>query len=54
MVAEHDMHFFVGTNGNSFGGGSGDARPISRRVTSHFRSPVIGIETVYNLSEPRA
>ena len=53
LVAEHHVHYFVGTNANSFGGGSGDAQAITRWVTSHFLSQVIGSETVYNLSEPR-
>jgi hypothetical protein len=54
LVAEHDVHYFVGANASSFGGGSGDAQAITKWVTSHFRSETVGGETVYNLTEPRA
>jgi 4-amino-4-deoxy-L-arabinose transferase-like glycosyltransferase len=51
-VAEHKIHYFVGTNAHSFGGGSGDAQAITNWVTSHFRAQTVGGETVYNLTEP--
>ncbi len=54
LVAEHEVHYFVGANASSFGGGSGDAQAITKWVTSHFRSETVAGETVYNLTEPRA
>ena len=53
LVAEHEVHYFVGANADSFGGGPGDAQAITKWVTSHFRSEAVGSETVYNLTEPR-
>jgi hypothetical protein len=52
MVAEHKIHYFVGTNSDSFGGGSGDAQQITEWVGRHFTAQTIGGETVYNLTEP--
>jgi hypothetical protein len=49
-VADHDIHYFVGANSHSFGGGSGDAAQITNWVEAHFRSQTIGGETVYNLA----
>jgi hypothetical protein len=50
LVAEHKIHYFVGANSDSFGGGSGDAAAISTWVTAHFKSQTVGGETVYNLA----
>jgi 4-amino-4-deoxy-L-arabinose transferase-like glycosyltransferase len=52
-VAEHDIHYFVGANSHSFGGGSGDAAQITAWVKAHFRAQTIGGETVYDL-QPEA
>jgi 4-amino-4-deoxy-L-arabinose transferase-like glycosyltransferase len=49
-VADHDIHYFVGANSHSFGGGSGDAAQITKWVEAHFRSQTVGGETVYNLA----
>jgi hypothetical protein len=51
-VEEHKIHYFVGTNADSFGGGSGDAAAITKWVASHFRSQTVGGEKVYNLTQP--
>jgi 4-amino-4-deoxy-L-arabinose transferase-like glycosyltransferase len=51
-VAEHDIHYFVGANSHSFGGGSGDAAQITTWVKAHFRAQTIGGETIYNLTSP--
>jgi hypothetical protein len=53
-VADHEIHYFVGANSHSFGGGSGDAAKITAWVEAHFRSETIGGETVYNLTSPKA
>jgi 4-amino-4-deoxy-L-arabinose transferase-like glycosyltransferase len=49
-VADHDIHYFVGANSDSFGGGSGDAARITAWVEAHFKAETVGGETVYNLS----
>jgi hypothetical protein len=49
-VADHDIHYFVGANSDSFGGGSGAAAQITAWVEAHFRAETVGGETVYNLS----
>jgi hypothetical protein len=54
LVANHKIHYFVGTNADSFGGGSGDASAITKWVTAHFKSQTVGGETVYNLTQPRS
>jgi hypothetical protein len=53
-VADHEIHYFVGANSDSFGGGSGDAARITAWVQAHFRSETVGGETVYNLTSPEA
>jgi 4-amino-4-deoxy-L-arabinose transferase-like glycosyltransferase len=49
-VADHDIHYFVGANSDSFGGGSGTAAQITSWVEAHFRAQTVGGETVYDLS----
>ena len=51
-VAEDKIHYFVGENADSFGGGSGDAAAITSWVASHFTGTKVGDETVYNLTKP--
>ena len=50
LVAQGKVHYFVGTNADSFGGGSGDAQQITDWVSAHFRSRTVGGETVYILT----
>jgi 4-amino-4-deoxy-L-arabinose transferase-like glycosyltransferase len=52
MVAAHEIHYFIGANSNTFGGGSGTATAITSWVTSHFSKETVGGETVYNLARP--
>jgi 4-amino-4-deoxy-L-arabinose transferase-like glycosyltransferase len=49
-VSGHDIHYFVGANSDSFGGGSGDAAQITSWVEAHFHAETVGGETVYDLS----
>ncbi len=51
-VADHEIHYFVGTNSDSFGGGSGNAAQITAWVKAHFRSETVGGETIYDLASP--
>jgi hypothetical protein len=50
LVAEHKIHYFVGENSDSFGGGSGDAAAITKWVEAHFTARTVGGETVYDLA----
>ena len=50
LVSEHKIHYFVGQNQASFGGGSGDASRITSWVESHFTGETVGGVTVYNLT----
>jgi 4-amino-4-deoxy-L-arabinose transferase-like glycosyltransferase len=53
LVSEHKIHYFVGTNSDSFGGGTGDAAAISSWVAAHYRAETVGGVTVYNLTTPK-
>ena len=50
MVAGHEVHYFIGANGSSFGAGSGDATQITAWVEAHFSKETVGGVTVYNLA----
>jgi hypothetical protein len=49
LVAKHEIHYYVGQSGNSFGGGSGSSA-IASWVAAHFKSQTVGGVTVYNLT----
>jgi 4-amino-4-deoxy-L-arabinose transferase-like glycosyltransferase len=52
-VADHEVHYFVGANADSFGaGGSGTAAQITAWVRAHFSAQTVGGQTVYNLTAP--
>ena len=51
-VSEHKIHYFVGQNQASFGGGTGDAAQITGWVQKHFTSQTVAGITVYNLTSP--
>jgi 4-amino-4-deoxy-L-arabinose transferase-like glycosyltransferase len=51
-VADHEIHYFVGANSDSFGGGSGAAAQITAWVRAHFTAKTVGGETVYDLTSP--
>lgn len=59
LVAEHEIHYFVGGGmggGGGIGGavgGSGDASQITAWVESHFTSKTAGGTTVYDLTSPK-
>ncbi len=38
LVPAHEVHYFIGANGHTFGGGSGDAAQITSWVQSHSLS----------------
>ena len=51
MVAKHEIHYYVGESGASFGGGTGSAA-IAAWVEAHFTKQTVGGETVYDLTKP--
>ncbi len=51
LVANHEIHYYVGQGTQSFGGGRGSS-VIAAWVAAHFRKQTVGGETVYNLTEP--
>jgi hypothetical protein len=50
LVAAHKIHYFIGANQGSFGGGSGSSSQITSWVAAHFTSTTVGGVTVYNLA----
>jgi 4-amino-4-deoxy-L-arabinose transferase-like glycosyltransferase len=50
LVAEHKIHYFIGQNQSSFGGGSGSGARITAWVAARFTSKTVGGITVYDLS----
>jgi hypothetical protein len=50
LVSEHKIHYFVGQNRSSFGGGSGAATSIASWVEAHFTARTVGGVTVYDLA----
>ena len=54
LVSEHKIHYFVGSNAHSFGGGSGTASAITSWVAKHFKAQTVGGETIYNLTAPKS
>jgi hypothetical protein len=50
LVSAHEIHYFIGANQGSFGGGSGSSSQITSWVTAHFTSTTVGGVTVYNLA----
>ena len=50
LVSAGKIHYFVGQNRASFGGGSGDAAQITSWVESHFTAETVGGVTVYDLA----
>jgi len=52
MVAKHEIHYYVGQSGNSFGGGNGSST-IASWVAAHFKSQTVGGVTVYDLTQAK-
>ena len=53
MMANHEVHYYLGRSSQSFGGGQGSSA-IASWVAAHFKSQTTGGVTVYNLSQPVA
>jgi len=53
MVVAGEIHYFVGANQASFGGGSGPAAQITAWVRAHFTAETVGGVTIYDLTKAR-
>ncbi|MBV9203955.1 MAG: glycosyltransferase family 39 protein [Actinobacteria bacterium] len=51
LVAKHEIHYYVGRNTQSFGGGQGSSA-IAAWVAAHFKKVTVGGQTVYDLTQP--
>jgi 4-amino-4-deoxy-L-arabinose transferase-like glycosyltransferase len=51
LVAQHQVHYYVGQGSESFGGGSGSSA-IASWVAAHFKKETVGGQTVYDLTKP--
>jgi len=51
LVADHEVHYYIGQGSQSFGGGQGSSA-IAAWVAAHFKKLTVGGETVYDLSQP--
>jgi 4-amino-4-deoxy-L-arabinose transferase-like glycosyltransferase len=49
MVAQHEVHYYVGENAESFGGGT-DSSAIASWVEAHYQAETVGGVTVYDLT----
>src|SRR6266496_644858 len=50
LVSAGQIHYFVGANASSFGGGTGSAAQITSWVAAHFTSQTVGGVAVYDLA----
>jgi 4-amino-4-deoxy-L-arabinose transferase-like glycosyltransferase len=51
LVAEHEIHYYVGQGSQSFGGGRGSSA-VASWVAAHFKKETVGGQTVYDLTQP--
>ena len=51
LVATGKIHYFIGANSSSFGGGTGTAAQITSWVAAHYQARTVGGITVYDLSQ---
>ena len=51
LVAKHEIHYYVGQGGQSFGGGRGSSA-IAAWVAAHFTKQTVGGQIVYDLTKP--
>jgi hypothetical protein len=50
MVAKGEIHYYLGANGESFGGG-GKSNAILSWVEAHYKKETVGGTTVYDLTQ---
>jgi 4-amino-4-deoxy-L-arabinose transferase-like glycosyltransferase len=52
LVAKGEVHYYLGENTETFGGGTGSSA-ITSWVAAHFKSETVGGVTVYNLTQEK-
>jgi 4-amino-4-deoxy-L-arabinose transferase-like glycosyltransferase len=52
LVAKGEIHYYLGENTETFGGGTGSSA-ITSWVAAHFKSETVGGVTVYNLTQQK-
>ena len=53
MVAKGEIHYYLGANGESFGGG-GKSNAILSLVEAHYKKETVGGTTVYDLTQAKS
>jgi hypothetical protein len=53
MVAKGEIHYYLGANGESFGGG-GKSNTILSWVEAHYKKETVGGTTVYDLTQAKS
>jgi 4-amino-4-deoxy-L-arabinose transferase-like glycosyltransferase len=51
MVAKGEIHYYLGANSQSFGGGNSSSA-ITKWVAAHYQKETVGGTTVYDLTQP--
>ncbi|MGH3226052.1 MAG: glycosyl transferase, partial [Streptosporangiaceae bacterium] len=51
LVADHEVHYYVGQGSESFGGGQGSSA-VAQWVAAHFTKETVGGQTIYDLTKP--
>ena len=53
MVAKGEIHYYLGANSQSFGGGNSSSA-ITTWVAAHYTKETVGGTTVYDLTQPKS
>lgn len=53
MVAKGEIHYYLGANSQSFGGGNSSSA-ITTWVAAHYTKETVGGTTVYDLTKPKS
>ena len=53
MVAKGEIHYYLGANSQSFGGGNSSSA-ITKWVAAHYTKKTVGGTTVYDLTQPKS
>ena len=53
MVAKGEIHYYLGANSQSFGGGNSSSA-ITTWVAAHYKKETVGGTTVYDLTQPKS
>jgi hypothetical protein len=53
LVAKGEIHYYLGANSESFGGGNSSSA-ITKWVAAHYKKETVGGTTVYDLTQPKS